>query len=236
MPKLLSYADVMDTASRACVVTDEKMNGLVTRFPQAVDCLLKLPYWVGDHGAGEPSVYRTWAFGAYVAAGHSFVALYQLLRSGFYLEALVLHRHLSEVLVQLIYFAEREQEAETHLIPVPPARDSEPTGRATVRRPKPVHFKTMFEAVAPGYYAHCWSPHKSQSAPPKPNEPSSNSHASFSWMRSPSTDWLARRKRLAPPTTTPPSARACAPSRSPSSPTAARAGETCRQARRYPAY
>jgi hypothetical protein len=153
--KLMSYAYLLQSASEAAAKTDREMNGLAKRFPVALDCLLKLPYWVQEEPNEAPSVYRSWAHGAYVAAGHSFAALYHLFRVGFYLEALIVHRHLSEVLVQLVYFSTRQDKAGAHFIPPqlqPGQPPPPPASEAGLPKKNSVQFKQMFDDVSLGYY------------------------------------------------------------------------------------
>lgn len=155
---LMSYAYLLQSRAQTAARTDHELNGFARRFPQAIDCLLKLPYWIDSDPT--PDIYRGWAHGAYVDAGHSFAALYHLFRVGFYLEAHVLYRHLLEVLVQVRYFASHRDKSMAHFIP-PEFQGSERPRLDALRdaMPKrhPVQFRQMFEYLAPGYYEHYYA-------------------------------------------------------------------------------
>jgi hypothetical protein len=151
---LMSYAYLVQTISGTAAQTDERLNGFAKRFPPAIDCLLKLPYWTGID-LSKPDDFNSWAQPAYVSAGHSFAALYQMFRAGFYLESLVVHRHLMEVLIQLRYFAHHRDKVKAHFVPIEFHGPQAPVPAALAAglpRRQTVQFRQMFDFFAPGFY------------------------------------------------------------------------------------
>jgi hypothetical protein len=120
------------------IATERAVAGAALHIPAAVDVLIQLPRFArAERSVQGEQPFRFWAVSAYVNAAHTSWALYDLWRSGLYYESTILLRNLTESLVQLRYF-------ETHMADVLQLLDEK-----TVRKFK---FKTMFEAVAPGYY------------------------------------------------------------------------------------
>jgi hypothetical protein len=121
------------------LVTEREIAGAAEHIPKSIDVLLELPRFArgGPSDSRDEVIFRWWALNVYVNAGHTSWALYELWRSGLYLEATILLRNLVEGLVQLRYFESRFPEMLV-MLEVAPGR-----------RPK---FKEMFDAVAPGYH------------------------------------------------------------------------------------
>jgi hypothetical protein len=139
-----SIAYVLESSQAARTQTAIVAPGIRQRTEPAIECLLKIVDCVGPQPENEhASAFQWWAWSAYLSAGHTSVALSQLLGGAFYLEASILLRQLTEVLVQLRYFEIHKDQLMTHLT-------------ATRARDR-VAFRTMFEAIAPGYYADYYS-------------------------------------------------------------------------------
>lgn len=135
---LVSLARLKAGIELTQVVTEREVAGAAEHIPKAIDILLQLPRFAsaGERASANDHQFRWWALSVYVNAGHTSWALYDLWRSGLYLESTVLLRSLVEAIVQLRYFEIRSTEV-TRLL--------DPSG-------KRITFKDMFEAVAPGYY------------------------------------------------------------------------------------
>lgn len=130
----------LEAAIRATkLVTEREIAGAAQHIPAAIDVLLQLPRFAGaDTSARDNQAFRFWAINVYANAAHTSWALYDLWRGGLYYESTILLRNLTEAVVQLRYFESRMSEVLLLL---------------DEKAVKKFRFKTMFEAVAPGYYA-----------------------------------------------------------------------------------
>jgi len=112
------------------------------RWATVADELMKLLHFEGDtHPATTPvgalqSNAQIW----YAQLPYTVLSVWRLWRTGYYLEAFVLLRHLFEVLVQVQYFYRHPEKLEAHIS----ARGRRDQGH--------VSFKTMFEEICPGIY------------------------------------------------------------------------------------
>ncbi len=111
------------------------------RWPVAVDEVLRLVHFEGQvepvssHAGAFQYRAQIW----YAQAPYTVLSVWRLWRTGYYLEAVTLLRHLYEVLVQLRYFHVHADRLEPHL-------DAKP------RDPAHVSFRKMFEETCPGVY------------------------------------------------------------------------------------
>jgi hypothetical protein len=153
VPTLMSYSFLVETAQVAERETDQQMSGFATRYPNAIDTLLKLPHWFGVDPRPQHPVFHAWARNAYVTTCYTFAAMYHLYRAGSYLEASILQRNLSEVLVQFAYFTKYPEKAENHFVPEEVrVAATNGTPLTSMPRGKPGRWIDMFDDVSPGYY------------------------------------------------------------------------------------
>jgi hypothetical protein len=139
-----SVAVVLESSERVRVLTENALAGIRQRTEPAINCLLRLVECTGPQSEGEDArAYEWWAQATYLSAGHTSVALGEMLHRGFYLESAILLRHLTELLVQVRYFEHHTQRVLQHL--------------SAKRAKDRVKFQSMFDEVAPGYYRTYYS-------------------------------------------------------------------------------
>ena len=116
---------------------------------RAIDVLCKLPYFIGEKLEPKDAAksVRSLCYVHYVQAPYTFRSLLTLYQQGYYLEAIVLYRHLLEVFVQLRYFHDHPEEYTAHILNSPR-----------------VSFKKMFESFSSGFYASHYSRQYSEAA------------------------------------------------------------------------
>jgi hypothetical protein len=135
---MTTLAELEAGIQRTKELTGREVAGAAKHLPAAIEILLQLPRFArADSSNPEEQPFRFWAVSVYANAAHTSWALYDLWRGGLYYEATILLRNLTEAIVQLRYFESRMSEVLLML------------DERTVKKFK---FKTMFEAVAPGYY------------------------------------------------------------------------------------
>lgn len=154
---LMSYAWLQQTVAAAENATDTNVQGFRIRFESAIDCMFKVPYWIGPDPQGigaDVQFVRWWAHVSYVNAGYSFAALYRLYRGGFYLEASTILRALSELLAQLYYFANHPDKADKHFTPGELKEAAKRGAPFPIQLPRTgvIQFKQIFDYIAPDYY------------------------------------------------------------------------------------
>jgi len=131
----MTYEVLLETALETQAITQAKFAGAAEHYPRALDVLLRLPSFCGSSSTPDDDWFPWWCYTQYCAVGSSTVSLFDLWQRGFYVEAAVLLRHVLEIFVQVRYFHSHRSALRLHL-----------------KGEKRVVFKTMFEALAPGYY------------------------------------------------------------------------------------
>ncbi len=106
-------------------------------FPKVVNVLLRLPAHLGPRPSGDRAGFHEFAWMDYTQLPHSSWVIFGLWKRGYFYEASSLIRTLIETFVQVRYFHEYPALLVGHL-------EGAKKGR--------VHFKTIFDAILPGYY------------------------------------------------------------------------------------
>lgn len=137
MPRLFSLSDLLKTVARTEIDFSTHLRGLVEWYSRATDSLLKVTYFVGDLADPESDrgAFEFFAFSHYEQAPYTLWTIYDLVKRGFYFEALVLFRSLLEIFVQLRYFDLHPEELMGYL-----------------ERESRVPFQKMFNAFSPSFY------------------------------------------------------------------------------------
>lgn len=135
--KFFGYAALIETEGVVSRTTAAALGGLDRNFPSLVDILLNLAYFMDGAEDSEADDYpiRFLASLSYVQAPYTFWAAYDLGKRGYYIEAVMMVRHLLEVFVRLRYFQSKPTEISDH-----------------INGDKRVSFLDMFESIAPGFY------------------------------------------------------------------------------------
>lgn len=141
MAAFIDYDELLMSELAAAATSPRSYPRFAQHFPAHLDLLLRLPHFRGtDPAVNTPDHdFHFFCFQRYVELPYMFRAVYILWERAFYVPAIIVTRSLVESLVQLRYFHQNKEKLKDHLIPKR-ARDR-------------VRFQTMFEAVAPGYYA-----------------------------------------------------------------------------------
>lgn len=140
MPDLFNLNHLVKSENKTVQFTRNILAGVYTNFPEITNTFFKLPYFIGeleppesDRG-GFQSICTT----HYFQAPYTFWALYGLYEKGYYLEALILYRHLVESFIQIRYFDRYPEK--------------------TISQIKRKNFKVMFDEFAPGFYEKTYAP------------------------------------------------------------------------------
>jgi hypothetical protein len=152
----MTFARIAQQQVAVANQTQAELKEYNENFQIVIEGLLALLYAFGkEPPPPERRVYQAWAQASYVSATHTLLAIQQLSRVGFYLEAKIVHRHVCDVLVQLAYFAERPLDAEKHFIPGIVNDPTTGEGLSIAKLPKAhkLRFDKMFKDVAPDYYS-----------------------------------------------------------------------------------
>lgn len=138
--ELMNIAYLQKSVEETRLTTRTLLTGVTIHYPIIIDTFLKLPYYFGDTLSNETSEGACQAvFGDhYIQLPYTIWSLHDQYEKGFYLEAIILERHLLELLIQIRYFHKYPQLYQDHL-----------TSKSRKTR---VTFKTMFEEFAPGFY------------------------------------------------------------------------------------
>lgn len=135
----MNYQFLLETETETAAQFAEAFPELVKTWPELLDTLFQLGYFT-DHPSPPPEDgVHHFCFERYLLAPYRFNALYSLCSRGYYLESVLIVRHLLETLVQIRHFQKHPDQLKPHLTSMTSA------GR--------VQFKTMFEELSPGYYA-----------------------------------------------------------------------------------
>lgn len=135
--RLMDYNDLLATEQSTNAITESRLAGIADNFPRIWDALSHLAYYCGKAPDTDTpdGVFHSWCYGHYVRITYSFRSAYLLCFLGYYLESVIILRHIVEVFAQIRYFDKHRNQLRDHWV-----------------RTKIVHFKTIFEYLSPGYY------------------------------------------------------------------------------------
>lgn len=112
--------------------------------PEFLNTLFRLSYFARQQESTTEDGFQFFVFERYVQLPYTVRSIWLLARLGYYVEGAVVVRHLLETFVQLRYFARHRDLLVGH-------------ANSPATKKGRVHFKTMFEELAPGYYARHYS-------------------------------------------------------------------------------
>ena len=132
----MGIGDLRRSEAAVAEFIDYQWGALSRNYPELIDLLLKLPYFVGpEEPVVEGNAFQFFARTHYLQAPYTLWSLFTIWRQGHYLESTILVRYLLEVVVQLRYFQANPGKLVEHMTP----------GRG-------IRFRTMFESLSPGFY------------------------------------------------------------------------------------
>ena len=144
----MTYQYLLDTQAATAEQTSQRVRGVSLNMPSVLDALFQLSYM--HRLKPDETGFLSWAHHMLVGAPYTAADLYALWLRGSYLEAVILLRHLVEILVQLRFYRENRETFLSHI-----RWDMQRRGVApppTGPHPQRPKLKTMFDKVAPGFY------------------------------------------------------------------------------------
>lgn len=135
--RLMNYNGLLATEQSTNAITESRLAGITDNFPCIWDALSHLAYYCGKSPDTDTpdGVFHSWCRAHYVRITYSFRSAYLLCFLGYYLESVIVLRHIIEVFAQIRYFDKHRSELEDHW-----------------KRTKIVRFKAIFDSLSPGYY------------------------------------------------------------------------------------
>ena len=115
-----------------------QVRDIFVNYPVLIDLLLKLPYFSGNLKKPNTNMgkFQLYCLESYIQAPYTFRAIYILCEKGYYLESIILFRHLLEIFIQMRYFNKYPNKLEGHMI---------------IKKDR-ISFKTIFDEFSIGYY------------------------------------------------------------------------------------
>lgn len=130
--------DLLQSEEAVAGFVDGHLGALTRNYPQLIDTLLKLAYFVKTDEVNTPSGdFHFFAHTHYLQAPYTFWSLFAIWRKGHYLESAILVRYLLEVVVQLRYFRKFPDQLAVHMTPK-----------------RGVQLRKMFDEFSPGFYEY----------------------------------------------------------------------------------
>lgn len=135
--RFFGLKELIESEIQTKAITRAELSGVANNYPLIIDVFFKLPYCIGKLEPVETPVggFQAICFEHYVQAPYTFWTVYSLYEKGYYLESMILYRHLLEVLIQMKYFQKYPEKLKDHLLDK-----------------KRVSFKAMFDEFSPGFY------------------------------------------------------------------------------------
>lgn len=137
MSELLSLPLIVHSEKVTVGATRNLFKGTYRNIPEILDVFFKLSYFIGEtedpetDKGGIQSVNRL----QFIQSPYTFWTIYNLYEKGYYLEGIILYRHLLEAFIQMRYFNKHPQRLEQHIQGI-----------------KRVNFSAMFNEFSPGFY------------------------------------------------------------------------------------
>ncbi|MDD2235233.1 MAG: hypothetical protein PHV03_10120 [Desulfitobacteriaceae bacterium] len=148
MPRLFGIEDLYKSEEETMLITRTYLQGTVDNFPIILDTFLKLSYFIGETEDVETSigVYQSFCTTTYMQAPYTANVIYDLYERGYYLEGIVLCRHLLEAFIQMKYFQRYPDKIKDHI------------------GGKRIRFVNMFDEFSEGYYKKFYGGQLSEAA------------------------------------------------------------------------
>ncbi|MUK89309.1 hypothetical protein GMD78_13100 [Ornithinibacillus sp. L9] len=137
MNKYLDLEFILNSEIETLRNTNNNLNGVVTNTPKVINTLVKLPYYTGELESVDKTygAFQGYCKEHYLQSPYTFLSIYESWKKGYYLESVILYRHLLEVYVQMRYFEKNHKRLEGYL-----------TGTDRIR------MVNMFDEFSQGFY------------------------------------------------------------------------------------
>lgn len=137
MEHLLGLTDILKSEKITAIASQSRLKGIYDNLPRIIDVQFKLPYFVGKLEDAESiwGEFQSYCYIHYVQTPYTCWIIYSLYQKGYYLESVILYRHLLETFIQMRYFQKYTDKLNDH-----------------IKGEKRVQFKHMFEEFSKGYY------------------------------------------------------------------------------------
>lgn len=152
MENLFGIEHLIQTENETAVKTQIRLAGNSDNLPIAIDTLFKILYFSGETEDVETprGGFQSFCHTHYAQTGYTFWTIYNLYERGYYLEGIVLYRHLLEAFVQMRYFDIYPEKLERHV--------------CAAKSSDRVTFKTMFDEFSEGLYHRYYARQLSEAA------------------------------------------------------------------------
>lgn len=139
MEKLFGLEHLIASEEKTKHDTRIRLRGNYEHLPEIIDTLFKMPYFIGsdENSEAERGLLQTFCHTHYIQAPYTFWTVYDLYEKGYYLEGVILFRHLLEAFVQMRYFDRYPEQLMNHIC-----------------NKKRVSFRSMFDEYSTGFYSH----------------------------------------------------------------------------------
>lgn len=142
MSELFGIKHLIISEKHTANISEQTLKGIFLNYPKIIDVFLKLPYFVGelDSSDTEKGAVQATCQVQYSQSPYTFWSIYSLYEKGYYLEGIILYRHLLEAFIQMRYFNKFPNKLKDHVLQV-----------------KRVTFSAMFNEFSPGFYKRYYS-------------------------------------------------------------------------------
>ena len=149
MSELFGLNYLTESEDSTTIATHSRLRGNYEHLPKIIDTLFKLAYFFGEQEDVETEMgqFQSFCFTSYTQAPYSFWIIFDLYAKGYYLEGVILFRHLLETFVQMRYFDIYPEKLKAHICDE-----------------KRVTFKCMFDEFSEGLYKRYYGKQLSEAA------------------------------------------------------------------------
>lgn len=149
MNRLFSFDYLHESEVKAIEHTRNELHGLFEQYPKIINLFCRLPYFKGklDDVSTPFGNFQNFCYLHFVQAPYTFWAIYGLFEKAFYLESIVILRHIIEAHIQMKYFYKYPDKFLPH-----------------VKNEKRIHFHDMFDEFSKGYYKYYYGMQYSEAA------------------------------------------------------------------------
>lgn len=145
---LYGIEHLIESEEKTSAVTSNCLKGFAEHYLIILDVMLKFPYFSKlEEITTLTGEFQSIAMISYIQAPYSFRSMYGLYEKGYYIESLLIYRHLIEAFIQLKYFHKYPQKLMEH-----------------IKQTKRVNFSVMFNEFSPGYYKRFYCGQLSEAA------------------------------------------------------------------------
>ena len=138
--RIMDFQFLLDSEIETKSVTSKYIPLAESTIENFINLFFKYHYFMKENYIDESDehYFHSFAYYTYIRMPYNVRSIYQIWEQGYYLESLILLRHIVESYIQLRYFYKYKEKVKTHF----------QASKASNR----IKFKTMFDEFAPGYY------------------------------------------------------------------------------------